>query len=70
MPMFQPDLFVLPKQPSRRLTKLEKKAAYHAIRFYLFSEKEDHLSGKMLTAVYSAMEKLKVHKKSRKKEKE
>ena len=59
----QPELFVLPKQPPNRLTKLERKAVYHAIRFYLYQEPDDRLDGKLLTAVYSAMNKLKPRKK-------
>ena len=59
----QPELFTLPSQPPNRLTKLERKAVYHAIRFYLYQEPEDRLDGKLLPAVYSAMNKLKPRRK-------
>ena len=59
----QPELFVLPKQPPNRLTKLERKAVYHAIRFYLYQEPQDHLDGKLLQAVYTAMDKIKPRRK-------
>lgn len=59
----QPELFVLPKQPPNRLTKLERKAVYQTIRFYLYQEPDDRLDGKLLTAVYSTMNKLKPRKK-------
>ena len=63
----QPELFILPKQPPNRLTKLEKKAVYHAIRFYLYQEDADRLNGRLLTAVYSAMNKLKSRRKNHEK---
>ena len=59
----QPELFILPKQPPNRLTKLERKAVYHAIRFYLYQEPQDHLDGRLLQAVFIAMEKLKPRRK-------
>ena len=59
----QPELFILPKQPPNRLTKLEKKAVYHALRFYFYQGPEDWLDGKLLTAAYSAMGKLKPRRK-------
>ena len=59
----QPELFTLPPQPPNRLTKLEREAVYHAIRFYLYQEPEDRLDGKLLPAVYSAMNKLKPRRK-------
>jgi hypothetical protein len=61
----QPELFAVPPQPPRRLTRLEKRAAYHAIKFYLFRDPEDHLNGKLLTAVKSAMDKLKPRRKTK-----
>lgn len=63
----QPELFILPKQPPNRLTKLEKKAVYHVIRFYLYQEDADRLNGRLLTAVYSAMNKLKSRRKKHEK---
>ena len=59
----QPELFSLPPQPPNRLTKLERKAVYHAIRFYLYQEPQDHLDGKLLQAVYTAMAKIKPRRK-------
>ena len=59
----QPELFTLPPQPPNRLTKLERKAVYHAIRFYLYREPQDHLDGKLLQAVYTAMDKIKPRRK-------
>lgn len=61
----QPELFAVPPQPPRRLTRLEKRAAYHAIKFYLFRDPEDHLNGKLLTAVKFAMDKLKPRRKTK-----
>ena len=63
----QPELFILPKQPPNRLTKLEKKAVYHAIRFYFYQGPEDRLDGKLLTSAYSAMKKLKPRRKNHEK---
>ena len=62
----QQDLFsVFPPQPSNRLTKLERRAVYHLIRFYLYREEADHLNGKELQAAYSAMCKLKPNRRNR-----
>ena len=62
----QPELFAVPPQPPRRLSRMEKRAAYHAIRFLFFREPEDHLDGRMLTAAKSAMDKLKPRRKTSK----
>ena len=59
----QPELFTLPPQPPNRLTKLEREAVYHAIRFYLYQEPEDRLDGKLLQAVFTAMNKIKPRRK-------
>lgn len=62
----QPDLFsAFPPQPPNRLTKLERRAVYHLIRFYLYRDEADLLDGKQLQAVYSAMCKLKPSRRSK-----
>ena len=62
----QPDLFsAFPPQPPNRLTKPERRAVYHLIRFYLYRDEADLLDGKQLQAVYSAMCKLKPSRRSK-----
>lgn len=57
--MTSPELFEYPKQPLRRLSRLERRAAYRAMRFYLEASPENMLNGRELDALPSALEKLK-----------
>lgn len=56
--MTSPELFEYPKQPPRRLSRLERRAAYRAMRYYLEASAENMLDGRELDALPSAMEKL------------
>lgn len=63
--MMQPELFDLPRAKPRRLTVAEKKAVYRCIRFFLFPGSTEHLTGSELTALYSAMQKIKPVRRSK-----
>lgn len=63
--MMQPTLFDLPRTRPARLTVAEKKAVYRCIRFFLFPGGTAHLDGRELTALYSAMQKIKPVRRSK-----
>ena len=63
--MMHPTLFDLPRAKPRRLTVAEKKAVYRCIRFFLFPGSTEHLTGRELTALYSAMQKIKPVRRSK-----
>lgn len=66
--MKSPELFEYPKQPPRRLSRLERLAAYRAMRFYLEASPENILDGRELDALPSALAKLKPRKRRKKNE--
>ena len=61
-----PELFDYPKQPPRRLTRLERKAAYRALLYYIEATPENMLGGKELDALPSIIAKLKPRRRRRK----
>lgn len=48
----------MPKQPRIVLTVAEKLAIMHLIRFFLYGEEADHINGRRLRDISTALDKL------------
>lgn len=52
------ELFQMPPQPKIVLTVAEKLAIVHLIRFFLYGEEADHINGRRLRDISTALDKL------------